>query len=94
LESRTRIHQHIDAAALELLEFIKLSERSYDDGWVPACDIKRKLDLNLVAVPIANAVDRGPKGWLFATLARLLEDRGLVEYRKSGSRAFYRSTEE
>jgi len=29
---------------------------------------------------------------VFATLARMLEDKSLIEYKKTGKRAFYRST--
>jgi hypothetical protein len=43
-----------------------------------------------VAVP-REGEQYGEKGWLFAILARMLEDEGLVEYRKDGNRAFYRS---
>src|SRR5690606_35937529 len=33
----------------------------------------------------------GPKGWLFAILARMLEDQGRLEHKKVGSRSFCRS---
>ena len=33
----------------------------------------------------------GEKGWLFAILARMLENEDKVQYRKVGSRAFYRT---
>jgi hypothetical protein len=89
---KERIHRHIEAAADELLQFITSSEAAYPDRWVPAAHIKTKLELNFVAVPRANKVPRGEKGWLFATLARLLEDQGRLKYRKLGNRAFYRSS--
>lgn len=80
----------IKVMSFEVLEFIREKEPSYDNRWVPAADIKNALDLNLVAVPREN-IQYGEKGWLFAILARILEDEGLVEYKKDGSRAFYRS---
>jgi hypothetical protein len=92
MDSKARIHKHLDAAAAELLRFIKTAEKSHSDRWVPAADIKRKLELNFVAVPRANKVQRGVKGWLFGILARKLEDDGLLDYKKqSNNRAFYRT---
>ena len=86
------IHKLLNDAALELLAFIKESESKFKehDHWVPAAEIKEALDLNLVAVP-RGGTQYGEKGWVFATLARMLEDKSLVEHKKIGSRAFYRS---
>jgi hypothetical protein len=86
------IHTLLNDAAFELLAFIKDSESKFKDQdyWVPAVEIKRTLDLNFVAVP-KSAIQYGEKGWVFATLARMLEDKSLVEYKKTGSRVFYRS---
>lgn len=86
------IHKLLDDAAIELLAFIKDCESKFKDRdrWVPAAEIKDNLDLNFVAVP-RSGKQYGPKGWVFATLARMLEDKSLVEYKKTGSRAFYRS---
>jgi hypothetical protein len=92
MDSKARIHKHLEAAAAELLQYVKAAESSHSDRWVPAADIKRKLELNFVAVPRANKVQRGEKGWLFGILARQLEDKGLLDYKKQGNnRAFYRS---
>ena len=87
------LHKLLNDAALELLAFIKECESKFKDQehWVPAAEIKDNLDLNFVAVP-RSGKQHGPKGWVFATLARMLEDKSLVEYKKTGSRAFYRST--
>lgn len=89
---KDKIHELLNDAALELLAFIKDSESKFNeqDHWVPAAEIKDNLDLNFVAVP-RSGTQYGKKGWVFATLARMLEDNLLVEYRKIGSRAFYRS---
>ena len=84
------VHSLIRALAFEVLEFIRGAEAKYPDGWVPAADVKTALELNFVAVPQGNE-QYGEKGWLFAILARMLEDEGAVEYKKEGSRAFYRS---
>jgi len=72
------------------LKFIKNEEVSHKNRWIPAIDIKEKLELNFVAVPQENK-QYGKKGWLFAIIARLLEDEDLVEYKKINSRAFYRT---
>ena len=89
IDRKIAIHLHIEAASTELLEFVKERSPLSRDGWVPASEIKQALSLNFVAVPKAGK-QYGEKGWLFAILARMLEDRGLLEHRKSGSRAFYR----
>lgn len=86
------VHSLIRALAFEVLEFIRSTERQYPDRWVPAVDIKNALELNFVAVPQDNE-QYGEKGWLFAILARMLEDEGAVDYKKEGSRAFYRTRE-
>ncbi|GAA5445402.1 hypothetical protein Misp06_03605 [Microbulbifer sp. NBRC 101763] len=80
----------IEAIAFLALQHINEKTKSSKDGWVPAAEIKRDLNLNFIAVPRANKQHR-PKGWLFAILARILEDKGLIEYKKDKSnRAFYR----
>lgn len=90
MDRKEIIHNLIDVIAFEILQYIKSQEASYDGGWVPAADVKKSLDLNFVAVPISNK-QYGEKGWFFAIMARLLEDRKLVEFKKDGSRSFYRS---
>lgn len=92
MQRKVTIHKHLNEAATELLEFIRDSEPEFreQDYWVPAAKIKNDLDLNLVAVP-KRGKQYGERGWLFATLARILEDKSLVEYKKVGTRAYYRS---
>ena len=92
MTQKEAIHKLLNDAALELLTFIKDSETNFkdQDHWVPAMEIKSNLGLNFVAVP-KSGTQYGEKGWLFATLARMLEDKPLVEYKKIGSCAFYRS---
>ncbi len=92
MNRKETIHKLLNDAALELLGFIEECQPKFKDmeGWVPAAELKRALDLNFVAVPVEGK-QYGEKGWVFATLARMLEDKSLVEYKKSGSRAYYRS---
>jgi hypothetical protein len=91
MDRKIAIHRHIEAASLELLEFVKERMPTSKDGWVPASEIKQSLALNFVAVPKAGK-QYGEKGWLFAILARILEDRDLIEHKKLGSRAYFRAT--
>ena len=90
MNRRERVQEHIDAIANEVLEEIKAREGLHPDRWVPASDIKNHLELNFVCVPTAGK-QYGERGWLFGILARLLEDRDLVEFNKNGSRSYYRS---
>lgn len=89
MSRKDRIHQHISDIGIEILGFIQEREAHYPERWVPASEIKGTLELNFVAVPKANK-QYGEKGWLFAIVARQLEDKGLVEFSKQGSRSFYR----
>jgi len=84
------IHNYIDKIAMEVFNFIKEEESKFEGGWVPAAHIKNALELNFVAVP-KNNIQHGAKGWFFAIIARMLEDRDLVQYRKTDSRAYYRA---
>jgi hypothetical protein len=87
---RDEIHKLINLISIEVLGFIKEEESKYEDRWVPAAHIKKSLDLNLVAVPQANA-NQGARGWLFGIIARKLEDKKLIKYRLNEGRAFCRS---
>jgi hypothetical protein len=90
MDTEGKVHDLINELAHEVFLFIKLQEASYEERWVPATHVKDSLNLNFVAVPKEN-IQYGAKGWLFAILARILEDKDLVDYKKVGSRAFYRS---
>ena len=89
---RDNIHALIKGISMEVLSYIKEQETQpqFTDRWVPAADIKNSLDLSFVAVPKANK-QYGEKGWFFAIIARILEDKNLIEYKKVGSRTFCRS---
>ena len=90
MDRKTAIHSLLNIMAFELLEHIRDCESSFESRWVPAAEVKNALELNFVAVP-KQGEQYGEKGWLFAILARMLEDQNLVEYHKEGSRAFYRT---
>lgn len=89
MERKLAIHRHIEAASVELLEFVQERMPFAKDGWVPASEIRQSLALNFVAVP-RGGKQYGEKGWLFAILARILEDRDLLEHKKVEARAYYR----
>lgn len=86
---KNKIHSLLKECADELYSYIKEVETS-QDRWVAATMIKENLGLNFPSVPKANT-QYGDKGWLFAILARMLEDWGRIEYKKNGNRAFYRT---
>jgi len=90
MSSKDQIHNLLKEMSMEVLNYIRSQETSGKDRWVPAANIKSSLELNFVAVPKSNK-QYGEKGWLFAILARLLEDQGLVEYKKVDGKAYYRS---
>lgn len=87
---RANIHRLLEEAAMEICGYIKDTEMAYPDRWVPAASIKDELGLKLPSYPRENKINN-ETGWLFGTLARILEDRELVEFRKSNNRSFYRS---
>ena len=90
MNTKDRIHGLIKEISSEVLQFIRENESSSNDRWVPAARIKNDLELNFVCVPKTNQ-KYGQKGWLFGIIARLLEDQNLIEYKKSGGRAYCRT---
>lgn len=90
MNRKKTIHDLLQRISIELLEFIKEEESSFDDRGVPAVHINKSLELKFFAVPRANQQQR-KKDWLFAILARMLEDKDLIKYKKDGNRAFYKS---
>lgn len=91
MNSKEKIHASLQECCDELLAYVKEREPLYEGGWVPAAEIKENLGLNLPAVP-KDGTQHGPQGWLFATLARMLEDAGRLEYKKVGRLAFCRNS--
>jgi len=51
------------------------------------------LDLKKHAYPQDNEIDN-KTGWLFATIARYLQDEGKVIFKKFGARSFYKSNKQ
>lgn len=90
MNHKAKIHGHIQAAEDESLAFVRSFESSHQKRWVPPVQIKDALELNFVAVP-QQGNQYGPKGWLFAILARILEDQSRLEHKKVRSRAFFRT---
>lgn len=75
--------------ASEVHSFIAASESGFPERWVPATYIKDQLGLAKNAYPLGNVTDN-KTGWLFSTIARHLQEKDMVEYKKVGSRAFYK----
>ncbi len=92
MNRKERVSDLIHKISDEVLEYIKENESPSGDRWVSSIQIKDALALNFVAVPKANK-QYGEKGWLFAIIARILEDSNKVEYKKIGNRAYYRSVQ-
>ena len=90
MDTKTKVHDLIREMTDEIYDFIKKQENTYKDSWVPAVDIKKKLEINFVCVPKDNK-QYGEKGWLFAIIARILEDENRVEYKKVNKKAFYKT---
>lgn len=90
MDAKERIHGLLKEMSMEVLNYIRSQEASAKDRWVPAAQVRSKLELNFVAVP-KNNKQYGEKGWLFAIIARLLEDQDLIEYKKIDGKAYCRT---
>lgn len=91
MNHKAKISELFDAMATEVFSFIKESESGFPERWVPAAYIKDQLDLKKSSYPQSNQIDN-KTGWLFATIARHLEDRGKVTFKKVGSRSYYKTS--
>ena len=91
MHSKDKIHGLLQECCNEVLAYIRQRESLYADGLVPATDVNEGLGINFSAVPKKSKDPMGQKGWLFATFARMLEDAGLLEHHKKGSRSYYRA---
>ena len=89
---KLKIHELFNEISKEVLNFIKESESTFQDGWVPAIFIKDQLDLKKSAYPQENKIDN-KTGWLFSTIARYLQDKNQVLFKKDGSRSFYKTSD-
>jgi hypothetical protein len=90
MPTNNRIHSLLGGCCDEVFEFIKQRESQHTDGLVPATDVNNGMGINFSAVPKMSKKASGQRGWLLATLARMLEDQGRIEIRKKGSRTVYR----
>ncbi len=86
---KERIDEHVHAIAQEILDYIKENESEFDGRWVPSIQITKQLGLKYDCCPKSNK-QYGTRDWLFGIAARILEDQEYVEYKKDGSRAYYR----
>lgn len=89
MSHKEKLHVLFDEMADELAAFIDESQSGFSDDWVPAAYIKDQLQLKKSAYPQGNKIDN-ETGWLFSTLARHLQDKGKVDYKKIGNRSFYK----
>lgn len=90
MSNRENIDDLFNKMANEVCEFIKASESGFSENWVPAAYIKDQLHLTKNAYPQGNKTDN-KTGWLFATLARHLQDQNKVAFKKIGSRSYYKT---
>lgn len=90
MSHKANIAELFNAIAGEVCSFIKESEAGFAEGWVPAAYVKDQLELKKSSYPKSNLIDN-KTGWLFATIARYLEDKQKIEFRKVGNRSFYRT---
>jgi hypothetical protein len=88
MNRKAAIHNGLENIAREMLGFIQESEHSFVNRWVPATYIKKELDLLVLCYP-KGGEQHGKKGWLFSILARMLEDQGMLKYKKVGKHAYY-----
>lgn len=90
MNHKQKIHELFSSMANEMAAFIRESESDFSEGWIPATYIKDQLKLKKSAYPQGNKIDN-ETGWLFATMARHLQDQNQVEFKKTNSRSYYRS---
>jgi CBS domain containing-hemolysin-like protein len=90
MQRKENVHKLINELAHEIYGFIKESESFFSDGWVPAIYIKNELGLKLSSYPKGNKIDN-ETGWFFNTLARILQDENLIEFKKDINRSYYKS---
>jgi len=93
MDRKTSVRAAVNAIAREVLLFVGDTVRADAGGWVARADICDALDLRYPATPKSGDQSHGRRddaGELFAVIARLLEDKALLEYRNDGGRAYYR----
>lgn len=90
MDPKDKIQALLQQCCDEFVAYVKERESLYEDGYVPAVDLNKGLDINFSAVPKNSKDPSGQRGWIFATFARMLEDEGRLNYQKKGSREFYK----
>ena len=93
MNHKEKLHVLLDECSQELLAFVREREPFHQDRWVPAVEIKAALQLNFIPYP-KSSKQYGAKGWLFAILARMLEEKGTLEYKNEGNRSYCRSAQQ
>lgn len=89
MNHKLKVHGYFQLMSDTVNSFIKESESGFSEGWVPATYIKDQLELKKSAYPQGNTIDN-ETGWLFATIARHLQDENRLNFKKIGSRTFYK----
>lgn len=92
MDHKRKVHELFGLMSAEVLSYIQSVENDFSDGWVPAIYIKDQLGLKMSAYPQGNKIDN-ETGWLFSTIARYLQDKNQVDFKKVGNRSFYKSRE-
>ena len=90
MSHKSKVHELFGLMSGEVLAYIKESESGFADGWVPATHIKDQLGLKMSSYPQGNKIDN-ETGWLFSTIARYLQDKNEVAFKKIGNRSYYKS---
>ena len=90
MPSNSRIQLLLRDCCNEVFTYIEQRQSLYADGLVPATDVNEGLGINFSAVPKQSKDPNGQRGWLLATLTRMLEDEGRLELHKKGNRTFFK----
>jgi hypothetical protein len=90
MSHKTKVHELFGLMSGEVLAYIKESESDFPDGWVPAIHIKDQLGLKMSSYPLGNKIDN-ETGWLFSTIARYLQEKSRVDFKKVDNRSYYKS---
>lgn len=92
MDHKRKIHELFGLMSAEVVSYVQSVENNFTDGWVPAIYIKDQLGLKMSAYPQGNKIDN-ETGWMFSTIARYLQDKNQVDFKKVGNRSFYKSRE-
>ena len=92
MDHKSKVNELFGLMSAEVLSYIQSVEDDFSEGWVPAIYIKDQLGLKMSAYPQGNKIDN-ETGWLFSTMARYLQDKNQVDFKKVGNRSFYKNRE-